>query len=170
MEMILILIALLQSIAVSLGVGSSTLAIINFFVAIADGKIDENERKMMGVVYTVLRVAMVLIAVTAVIIAGIQMLDMGTAYVTPFVLAVWTLIGMLFLNAVLMTKRIMPSNFGPSIQAGTWYTLGIIMALLQFDLTNFTYIQFLLGYVSVVALATAIVNGMMGYLKKKRTV
>ena len=166
--MILILIALLQTIAVSLGVGSSTLAIINFFVAIADGKIDENERRMMGVVYTVLRVAMVLIAVTAVLIALIEFMEIGTAYLTPFVLAVWTLIGMLFLNAILMTKKIMPSNFGPSIQAGTWYTLGIVTALRQFDLTNFTYLQFILGYVAVVALATAIVNGMMGYLKKKR--
>lgn len=169
MEMILIFIALLQSMAVSLGVGASTLAIINFFVAIADGKIDENERRMMGVVYIVLRIAMIIIASAASIIAIAQLVTYGTAFITPFIVSVWTLIIMLFVNATLMTKHIMPSNFGPAIQAGTWYTLGVTMTLLQFGLNTFTYMQFLLCYIAMLALAVAVVNGVMGYLKKKRT-
>ncbi len=68
MIMIITLATIIQSMAISLGVGSSTLAIINFFVAIADGAIDETERKMMGVVYKVLRVAMVLILITTILL------------------------------------------------------------------------------------------------------
>jgi hypothetical protein len=68
MTAFIVLITILQTFSISLGVGSSTLAIINFFVAIADSKIDETERIMMGVVYTVLKVAMVLILTTTIIL------------------------------------------------------------------------------------------------------
>ncbi len=64
MDVIFILVAILQSIGISLGVGSSTIAIVNFFVAIADGKIEPTERKMMQVTYVILRVAMVTILLT----------------------------------------------------------------------------------------------------------
>ena len=65
MEIIIIVIAILQIFSVSLGVGSSTLAVLNFFVAIADGKISDEERNMMGVVYIVLRISMLAILFTS---------------------------------------------------------------------------------------------------------
>lgn len=166
MEMIIVLVAILQSIAISLGVGCSTLAITNFFVAIADGKIDENERKMMGVVYIVLRVAMILILTTTTVLSMYAYATPGSF--TTVTAAIWTLVAVLFGNAVLMTKHIMPSNIGPALQAGTWYTLGVTMSLIPLGLSSFSYFQFIVGYAAAVALAIAIVNGMMSYLKKKR--
>ena len=71
MELLLLITAVIQSFAISLGVGSSTLAIVNFFVAIDDGKIDDTERKMMGVVYIILRIAMVMILFTTAIVAAV---------------------------------------------------------------------------------------------------
>lgn len=168
MEMILVLAAVLQSMAISLGVGSSTLAIINFFVAIADGKIDERERAMMGVVYVVLRIAMILIFLTTAFIGLNQLSSIGTAYFTPFITGMWTLIAVLFVNSFLMTKHIMPSNVGPALQASTWYTLGILMSLIPLELIGFSYFEFLIGYFAAIALAVAVVNGAMSYLKKKR--
>lgn len=168
MEIIIILLAVLQSMAISLGVGSSTLAIINFFVAIADGKIDESERNMMGVVYIVLRVAMVAILVTTGLLALLHITQTEVAYLTSFKMAVWTLIAVLYINAILMTKHLISSSFGPSIQAGTWYTLGGITALLPLNLDNFTYIQFCIGYATVVVFAIVLVNGVMLHLKKKK--
>jgi hypothetical protein len=168
MEIIIVLVAIIQSMAISLGVGSSTLAIINFFVAIADGKIDPQERAMMGIVYTVLRVAMVLILLTALVLTGINYSIAGLAYFNPFVLAVWTVIGVLYLNAFLMTKHVMPSNIGPGLQAASWYTLGVLMTLIPLGLDGFDYFEFVIGYAAGIALALAIVNGIMSYQKQQR--
>ena len=169
MEMIFILVSILQSIAISLGVGCSTLAIINFFVALADGKIDDNERKMMGVVYVLLRIAMVVILITTASLAYISFSKNSVQLGSAFSLSIWTLVAVLYTNAVLMTKRVMPSTIGPALQAATWYTLGVLTALVPLQLTNFSYFQFLFGYCAVIALAVTIVNGVMGHLKQKRS-
>ncbi len=167
MDMLIILAVILQSMAISLGVGSSTLAIINFFVAIADGTIDTQERKLMGVVYIVLRVAMILILILAAFIGLLSYADAGMFYFSPFIVGMWTLIAVLYVNAYLMTKHIMPSNIGPALQASTWYTLGVLFSLIPLGLTAFSYIEFLVGYAAAITLAIAIVNGTMAYLKKK---
>jgi len=166
MEIITVGIYILQSIAISLGVGTSTIAIVNFFVAIADGKIDETERKMMGIGYILLRIAMVLILVTTVSLLTLEMTQFGLTVFTTYVIAQLILIGVLFINAYLMTRRIMPSTFGPAIQAGSWYTLGMIAALVPLGLTNFSLLQFGLIYFAILLLGIILVNGMMAYLKK----
>jgi len=167
MELIIILLALVQSISISLGVGSSTIAIINFFVAIGDGQIDESERRMMGIVYIVLRVAMGLILFTTAVLTAIQYNTYGSDFLVPFVVAVWILIAVLYINAVLMTKKVVSSKIGPALQASSWYTLGILMALFPLGLTAFSLLQFFVVYAIVILLALAVVNGLMIYLKKR---
>jgi hypothetical protein len=169
MDIVFILFVVLQSMAISLGVGSSTLAIINFFVAISDGTIDPQERKLMGVVYIVLRVAMVAILITTGVIALIHLTTLDTPYLTAYTAAFWTLLAVLYVNAVLMTKHIMPSNIGPALQASTWYTLGILTALLPIGMGNLSYVGFLIGYAAAIGLAVGVVNWIMNYQKKKRT-
>jgi hypothetical protein len=157
MDIVFIMMLVLQSIGISLGVGSSTLAIINFFVAIKDGTISADERKMMGVVYVVLRVAMGLILYG--LIAG------GLVAYSTNVIAVWLLLFVLYINALLMTLRIMPSSFGPSIQAGTWYSLGIMFSLTQTTGVTFTVTQFVIWYVTFVVFVTILVNVLMQVFK-----
>ncbi len=168
MEILIIGAVILQSIGVSLGVGSSTLAIINFFVAIADGKIDESERSMMGVVYIVMRVAMVLILITTGILSAMQYALSSTAFLSPLVIGFWLVLAILYINATLMTMRIMPSTFGPALQASSWYTLGILMALSSMGLTGFTLIEFLVAYTAVILLAVSMVRVTMVLLKKQK--
>lgn len=153
---------------VSLGVGSSTLAITNFFVAISDGKIDEGERRMMGIVYIVLRVAMGIILVTTVALSAIQYIQFGPMYFSPFVIGFWVLIGVLFVNALLMTKHIVPSNIGPALQASTWYTMGIMLALSSLGLYGFSLLAFSVGYAVMITLAVSLVNAIMFLLKAGR--
>ena len=168
---IIVVIAVLQAIGVSLGVGSSTIAISQFFVAIADGQIDKAERRMMEVVYIVLRVAMGLILVTSLahMIMVWYVLDLqGMAieqYWNTFTLALWLIITVLFVNALAMTKHWVPSTLGPGIQGGSWYTLGIMFALVSLGLTTFTFMQFLLAYLGMMCLFIAIVNGVTSYLR-----
>lgn len=168
METIYALNAIVQSMSVSLGVGASTLAILNFFVAINDGQIDTSERKIMGVTYIVLRLAMILILITTLLQALILLGYFGSGYLSGVSLGAWTALAVLFINATLMTKRIMPSTFGPAIQAGSWYTLGLLLALVSVQWASFTYWQFILGYIAAITLAVAIVNGTIAYQKHKR--
>ncbi len=168
MDALIIFLTVLQGTAISLGMGGSTFAILNFFAAIADGVISEEERNLMGIVYTVLRIVMVVILITAAALAIDGYLTSEKAYFTPYILAIWTLIIVLYSNAFLMTKRIMPSTIGPALQASTWYTLGIFGAFYSLRLTDFTYMQFILSYFAFIIFAVALVNGVMAYLKEQR--
>jgi len=160
-------VTIIQSFSISLGVGSSTLAILNFFAAIADGKIEPAERRMMGIVYIILRIAMVLILGSTMYLLATEFATGEIFNLSAFALGQLTVIGVLYLNAVLMTAHVVPSALGPSVQAGSWYTLGTLSALVPLSLTNFTYLQFILGYLTWVVLATIIVNSTMLIMKSK---
>lgn len=156
----------LQTVIISLGVGASTLAIINFFVAIWDGSIDVNERRMMGVVYTVLRIAMWLIfGITIVVALSAYLSEMFSIHYISQV----TLILILFANAKLMTLHLIPSSYGPPIQASTWYSLGLLSA---FQVVNWSlsYLQFLIFYFIMLFLATIVINSIMMYSTRQQTV
>ena len=167
MSFIVTLMAIIQSFAISLGVGSSTLAILNFFGAIADGTIDATERRMMGIVYVVLRVAMGAILITTLFLIIAEQVNNQGGQLSTYAFGQITALAVLFINATLMTLHWMPSTFGPSLQAGSWYTLGTLAALLPLGLTNFSYLHFLMGYLAWIILAVAIVNGVMAYQKSK---
>lgn len=169
MTILFTLIAVLQSFSISLGVGSSTLAITNFFAAIADGTIDETERRMMGIVYVVLRIAMMGILITMAAQVVLQWYA-GTLLFTGPLLAQGLIVAMLFLNAILMTKHVVPSTIGPGLQAGSWYALGALQAMALQGITVAApyFITFLLAYIAWVVLAIGIVNGVMAVLKSRK--
>ncbi len=152
-----------QASAIALGVGSSTLAITNFLVAIFDGKIDEGERRIMGVTYHMLRFAMYGIAVSTALIYWFDPNFMG-----PINAYMALLVVVLFANAYLMTKHIMPSKVGPALQAATWYTLGFLMSLFVFKLMNITPTTFLILYAADIAVALIVVNGYLKFLQSKK--
>lgn len=168
MAILITLTTILQSFSVSLGVGSSTLAIVNFFVAIADGKIDDGERRMMGIVYIVLRVAMMLILTTSILIVIGQSSTGTLPEMTGFNLGMLVALGVLFVNAVLMTLHFMPSTFGPALQAGSWYTLGMLMALGSLGITAFSFKIFILSYITWLVFSVSLVNGIMAYINAHR--
>ncbi len=157
MTTIMVTAGILQSIFISLGVGSSTLAILNFFSAISDGNIDQTERRMMGIVYVILRVSMVGILVTTLtLLAPIMTTDL--TMLANVSIAQLIIIAVLFANAALMTMRKMPAKYGPGIQAGSWYTLGIIAALQLQVMVDYSLIDFIIGHVLVMTIAVIGVN------------
>lgn len=168
MSTILVVAELIQNYSISLGVGASTLAIINFFAAIADGTIDVTERRMMGLVYIVLRIAMALILLTTLIIVIPQFIVSGFHSFSALALGQLLALCMLFLNAILMTMKIMPSTFGPAIQAGSWYALGVLTTLSVHGIDGFNFSQFILAYVTWIIFAVSFVNGMMAIMKAQR--
>ncbi len=169
MTIIFTLVAILQGFSVSLGVGASTVAIVNFFVAIGDGAIDASERRMMGVAYVLLRIAMLAILISTLILVTKDYATQGLWSLSDFSIAWIFVIFALFVNAMLMTMHKVPSNFGPAIQAGSWYTLGTLAALASLDITSFTLTEFFLGYVTWLVLTISIVNGVMAIQLGRRT-
>lgn len=159
--------SVIQSFAISIGVGSSTLAILNFFSAIKDGVIDETERRMMGIVYKVLRLAMAGILISTYGLFQIQYVYHGVASFSLLDLAQLFTLSVLFLNAALMTAHVMPSTFGPALQAGNWYALGFITAIktLPFSLS---FLQLSLSYITWIVFAISLVNGVMAWMKAHR--
>jgi len=159
---------ILQVFSISLGVGSSTLAIVNFFAAIADGTIDETERRMMGLVYTVLRIAMAAILVTTMLLYAPVVFANGFSALPVYAIAEVLVIAVLFINAMLMTAHLVSSTIGPGLQAGSWYSLGALIALQAQDITNFTVLQFVLAYAAWLVLSIGIVNAVMAILKARK--
>lgn len=166
MEFLYITFELALAIGISIGMGTSTLAILNFFYAISDGTITETERNFMGITYTVLRVAMGIILVSSLILTLLGYNIFGEDYFTPFIGAQSFLVLVLFANSALMTLKLMPSTFGPAIQASTWYTLGFISALLQY-IQGFNIMLFLFAYATFIFFAISFVNAIMAYIKDK---
>ena len=165
MELILTVLIVTQSFAISLGVGASTLAVLNFFAAIADGTIEDTERRMMGVVYTVLRIAMgaiLLSTLTRIVITEPDLLALS-GYTSATLIVVAALYG----NAILMTKHLIPTTIGPALQAGSWYTLGILSAIAPLGYTQYPLWCYLLGYAAVFLLAVAVINGAMAWMKRR---
>ena len=154
-------IAILQSLAVSLGVGTSTVAIVNFFLAIDDGKIDSTERRMMRAVYILLRIAMVVILLATGALTAIQYHNYGAAYFIPFVISLWIVIGVLYLNAILMTMKVMPSTIGPALQAASWYSLGLLLTFLSLGLYNYPLKTFTIAYIVIIVFTVGVVNVIM---------
>lgn len=166
----IIILAIIQSFAVNLGVGSSTMAILNFFLAIKDGKIEETERSFMGLTYIVLRVAMVLLLVTTLLLTSLKVSGFGLSSISLYHTGVAVLVAVLFLNAFLMTMKLMPSTFGPSIQAGSWYSLGIMSAFVANGVEPTSLLSMTLFYIAILIGATSLVNGVMAYLKNRQPI
>lgn len=163
MDLVLIGLVLVHSSAIALGVGASTIAIAGFLTAIADNTFDESERRIMGVVYFSLRVAMALIVLFSLLIMWLHPDFFGW-----FTVPLWIMTAVLFLNAFLMTKHWISTKLGPAIQAGTWYTLGFIITIYVFKLSVLTLMEFIYFFIIDLVLAIAIVNGCIQYLSWRR--
>ncbi len=157
---------ILQVMGFSLGVGASTMTIVSFFQAIKDGTIEPIEREFLGLAYIVLRVAMSIILITTLLLTVQGYDTLGLSYFTGYVTAQWTLIVILFINAALMTARLMPSKYGPAIQASSWYSLGFISALIAVDWPTIYYMNFVIYYLLLIAGTTALINHIMFRLQK----
>lgn len=146
--------------AEALGVGSSSLAVASFMMALKDQEINISERQMLGVIYYALRVAMVMLTISLFLLSW---LFPGTFVSTPML---WLMLVVLFLNAFLMSKHLISVTVGPSLQAATWYTFGFIIAIDAFVLMPLTWTLFICLYLADFLIALAIINGLLWWLKR----
>lgn len=130
---------ILFEIGLTLGVGSSTFALIFYIRALEDGIVEDSERRLMHSVYIVMRIGMALLGITlcyALITA--PSLQTLTSFVLLLIVAI---------NALLMHLNRMPMRFGPVIAGGSWYMLFFVETtpVLSFGIMGalFVYLLFL---------------------------
>lgn len=114
----------LDLLEIGLAAGASTFALTFYFMGIKDEVIDASERRFMGAVYFVLRVALVVIIVTEVFYVFFYGFDAFTLVKTMEVLWFrWMLLAIIIGNALLMHFHKMPMWLGPGLAGGSWYAL-----------------------------------------------
>lgn len=130
MESIALLFFLLQQLGMTLGVGSSTFALMFYIVGASDGMIDASERRFMHAVYTTLRISLFLILISGFAITGAHYFagDFTTIF-SPAYLFKWMLLLIIVVNAILMDTRTLPSAVGGAVAGGSWYALFILHTL-----------------------------------------
>jgi hypothetical protein len=107
MDLKTLLIAL-DLLEIGLAAGASTFALTFYFMGIKDEVIDASERRFMGAVYFVLRVAIVVIVVTELFYILYWGFDAFTLVKTMEVLWFrWMLLGIIVANALLMVRPLL---------------------------------------------------------------
>lgn len=150
----LIIIDILFSLGLTLGVGSSTFALIFFIKSLSDGVMDDTERSFLRVVFTVLRIGMVLIA------AGLAgFLILGVVVEPTVFLLLCALLFIIVLNAVLMDRRIMPMKYGPILAGGSWYSLFLVTKL---PVYAYSYTTLIVAYIIFLMVFYFVFNAIKG--------
>ncbi len=149
------------------GVGSSTYAITFFHQSIADGVIDNTEKRFLRTVYSLLRAGMLFLFVSfaaqgSLIATGSE----SAILVGRDTLAVQaTLLIAIFANALLMDARKIPMWLGPALAGASWY--GIFFASVL-DMYHFPYPMLMLWYLVLIVIFIILLRIIREYIITKR--
>lgn len=151
------LVGLTQMVGVSLGVGASTVAIVQYILAFRDRAIDKSEKPLLHATYLLLRVAMSLILITL-IVQTVSVLSNPQLSLFTIDFAAWLLVIALYANAILMTRHLMPRRIGPALQAATWYTLSLFYYFATNGLGQLAISFYLSTYATIFVVMFLVVN------------
>lgn len=115
-------VSIIKHIGLTFAIGGSTFAMIFYYAAMWDGKISEDESHFMHIVYFILRIGMCILIPWEIFMMVYQYSIGNEAYFMNVVN--WfrvMLLGVIVLNATLMTKHKMPMWLGPALAGGSWY-------------------------------------------------
>lgn len=153
-----------NTLGMTLGVGSSTYAITFFHQSIADGVVDDTEKRFLHTVYFLLRAGMILLFVSYTA-QGYQIWQGMPIPVGTDTLAIQsTLLAIIFGNAVLMEKRLIAMWLGPAIAGASWY--GIFFAFVL-NLYHFSYPILITWYAILIVFFIIFLRILREYMMKK---
>ncbi len=145
------ILVLTHIIGTALGVGAATLAEVFYLKAMRDGVVDPMESEFLRVLYTSMRIALVVLVVSGFGFFILYRVVGATELLySPVLWAKLTIIGVLMVNAIALHAHKMPFAIGVAISITSWYaalTLGVMRGI------DASYISIMLVYVVVVALA-----------------
>ena len=157
-----------RSLTVGLVLGTSTIALTFYLYVVAQGKTEPAQNKMMRIVYTVLRVGMVLVLVSELTCFLYNFHVDNFVYWTdnPELLMRFTIYAIIVVNAFAMQFRKITMWLGPVIAAGSWYAYFFFSTWIE---TESTYLTLFIGYLIWLAVVFVIVNGLRLYFTRNQT-
>jgi hypothetical protein len=151
---------IIKHIGTTFAIAGSTFAMIFYYAAMWDGKITDDEKHFMHIVYFVLRIGLVILIPWEIIVMLWSIANDIPAYYESVVN--WFrvfLLGIIVFNAVLMTAHKMPMWLGPALAGGSWYYYFFVSITSK----EFTISQLFLYYIIFIAALTVVLH----ILKKK---
>lgn len=146
-------------IGVALGVGGATFAGILYLKAMKDGKVDPMEGEWLSVIFTVLRIGLVILVVSGFgFFIEYRFTGQEERLLDPRLWAKMTVVLVLVFNALLIQMRRIPMWLGESLSLTSWYgalVLGIIQGV------SYSYATFMVSYI----IAIFIVAGILKIIK-----
>lgn len=132
---------------VGLCLGVSTIAMTFYFYVVAKGKTDKAQNVMMHIVYTVLRVGMVLVMCSEITMIIYNYHINNFIYWTdnPELFIRLTIFSVILCNAIAMQYRKISMWLGPVFAGGSWYAYFFFSVWIE---TESTYSILLAGYAS----------------------
>lgn len=138
---------LFRTYTVGLCLGVSTIAMTFYFYVVAKGKTEKSQNVMMHIVYTVLRVGMVLVMVSELTTIIYNYYINNFIYWTdnPELFMRLTIFTVIVCNAFAMEHRKISMWLGPVFAGGSWYAYFFFSVWIE---TETTYSNLLLGYIA----------------------
>lgn len=156
----------INTLGTTLGVGSSTYALIFFHQSIMDGVIDDTEKRFLHTVYLLLRAGMFFLFISFATQGYLLATQSGSILVERNTLATQaTLLIVIFINALLMDGRKIPMWLGPALAGASWY--GIFFASVL-DMYHFSYETLLLWYLVLIVVCILLLRFFRELLPKNR--
>jgi len=139
--------SLFRTYTVGLCLGVSSIAMTFYFYVVAKGQTEASQNIMMHIVYTVLRVGMVLVMVSELTMVFYHYHINNFIYWTdnPELLIRLTIFTVIVCNAFAMQHRKISMWLGPVFAGGSWYAYFFFSVWIE---TESTYPSLLIGYVS----------------------
>ena len=156
-----------RHLTVGLVLGTSTIVLTFYLYVVAQGKTESAQNKMMHIVYTVLRVGMVLVLVSELTCFMYNYHVDNFVYWTdnPELLMRLTIYAIIVINAFAMQFRKITMWLGPVIAAGSWYAYFFFSTWVE---TESTYPTLFVGYLIWLAIAFVIINGLRLYFTRNQ--
>lgn len=136
---------LLRTYSVGLCLGVSTVAMTFYYYVVAQGQTHAAQNRMMHIVYTLLRIGMVLVIATEIILIAYHYRTHNFIYWTdnPELLMRLTAFGVIVINALAMQYRKISMHIGPALAGGSWYAYFFFSIWIE---TENTYGNLFTGY------------------------
>jgi hypothetical protein len=154
----------INTLGMTLGVGSSTYAITFFHQSIADGVIDDTEKRFLHTVYFLLRAGMILLFLSYTSQGYAIMHGLSIPVGNDTLAAQASFLAIIFGNAVLMDKRLIAMWLGPAIAGASWYSIFFASTL---DMYHFPYSLLIDWYCILIILFILILRILRELMMKK---
>jgi len=157
----------IYQLGLTLGIGSSTFALIFYIQFLSDGEMDPTERRVLKTVFFVLRLGMAFIISGLLFFFVLEQASGRSLLNDVGFLIQATIMGVIVGNAVLMTLHYMPMWLGPVLAGGSWYALFLIR-FVPFSSPSYWFLLMAYGaFVCIFFVAFTYIKGL--YTPKKET-